>query len=174
MKKIIYKLFRFSWFFKQFNLLPFIVVLFVCNTTHAQQPPKPGDGDRKEKIESMRIAFITNKLNLTPEEAKSFWPAYNMYENEMETNRINRKKERQSIKNDFINSSDSEVSMFIDDELNFRQNEIEIIKKHYAQFKKILPIKKVALLMKAEDDFKRELLKQLQERPQEKPNMKKP
>ena len=36
---------------------------------------------RGEKIEALRIAFITNKLALTSTESEKFWPIYNVYKN---------------------------------------------------------------------------------------------
>ncbi|UJP67126.1 Spy/CpxP family protein refolding chaperone [Mongoliitalea daihaiensis] len=33
----------------------------------------------KEKLESARIAFITNRLDLKPEQAEKFWPMFNQY-----------------------------------------------------------------------------------------------
>ncbi|MGF1926294.1 MAG: hypothetical protein ACQUHE_19130, partial [Bacteroidia bacterium] len=35
-----------------------------------------------EKIEAAKIAFFTQKLGLSPEEAKVFWPIYNDYQRE--------------------------------------------------------------------------------------------
>lgn len=37
------------------------------------------DGSGRQKIESAKIALITNRLNLTPEQAAGFWPVYNEY-----------------------------------------------------------------------------------------------
>jgi hypothetical protein len=45
--------------------------------------------------------------------------------------------------------------------LNFKVQEAELFKKYANEFKKVLPTKKVVLLFKAENEFKRELLKQL-------------
>ena len=45
----------------------------------AQDP----DDTRAEKIQSLKIAFITQKLQLTPDEAQKFWPVYNQYDNEI-------------------------------------------------------------------------------------------
>jgi hypothetical protein len=59
-------------------------------------PPPPGDDqemferrgprmqgedrkERKERIEVFKIQFITEKLELTPNEAESFWPVYEEY-----------------------------------------------------------------------------------------------
>ena len=43
----------------------------------------PGDETRAEKIQSLKIAFITQKLQLTTDEAEKFWPVYNQYDNEI-------------------------------------------------------------------------------------------
>jgi hypothetical protein len=43
-------------------------------------------------------------------------------------------------------------------------NEANLQKQYYNRFKQCLPVKKAALLIKAEEDFKRELLKQLKDK----------
>jgi hypothetical protein len=40
-------------------------------------PPRPMTKEQRERLESFRIQFITNKLDLTPAEAEKFWPVYN-------------------------------------------------------------------------------------------------
>ena len=46
----------------------------ICVTTMAQRH------DRK-KIESLRIAYLTEELDLSTAEAKDFWPVFNEFEN---------------------------------------------------------------------------------------------
>lgn len=120
--------------------------------------------DKKDKIEAMKISFLTKRLNLSSAEAKAFWPVYNQYETELATLRRNYKQERQQSKEDLSTISDREIEKIVDAEITFRQSEIDILKKYHAQFKQMLPIRKVAMLYKAEEDFKRELLKQIRER----------
>ena len=112
----------------------------------------------------MKIGFITDRLDLTPEEAKTFWPVYNQYQKELDDLRKKRREERHDAKQDFENLNDKEVEKVVDGEIAFRQNELDIQKKYHAQFKQALPIKKVALLYRTEEDFKRELLKKIQDR----------
>src|SRR4051812_46823678 len=38
--------------------------------------PQPVDPKVREKMEAARIALITNRLGLTPEQAEKFWPVY--------------------------------------------------------------------------------------------------
>ncbi len=41
----------------------------------------------KERIKTLKTAYITKELNLTNEEAKEFWPIYEAYDQELEANR---------------------------------------------------------------------------------------
>ena len=57
----------------------FSVLVILCWLTPSAfsqgEPQRPGAGG----LESMKIGFITNRLNLTPEEAQKFWPIYRLY-----------------------------------------------------------------------------------------------
>ena len=88
---------------------------------------------------------------------------YNQYQDELQALRKNRKDDRQDAKDNFANMSDKEAEKVVDDEIAFRQNELDILKKYHAQFKQVLPIKKVALLYRSEEAFKRELLQRLRD-----------
>ena len=108
----------------------------------------------------MKIAYITEKVDLTPEEAQSFWPVYNEYNNNR--NEIHRSM-KQLHKNDMTidEMTDSDVDKMINTTQKLRQKEVEIQSTYLQKFKELLPIKKVAKLYKAEHDFKKELLKKL-------------
>ena len=148
-----------------------LLALLLATTLQAQPQGKgkdDGDGqsDRKEQIESMKIAFLTKKLELTPDEAKNFWPVYNQYTAEMEKVRDARRKQHQEMRQNKENLSDKEYEKSIDTEILYRQQELDIMKKYTAQYKQVLPMKKVAALYRAEEDFKRELLEKMRERSQ--------
>ena len=120
-----------------------------------------------ERLEAMKIGFITERLNLSSEEAKVFWPVYNKFTEDL-------KKLRQSTKGkiademaDMPAMTDTEAEKVLNDMVNFKINEADLLKKYATEFKKVLPIKKVVLLFKAENDFKRELLKKLAQRNRE-------
>lgn len=57
--------------------------------------------------------------------------------------------------------TDKDANIFIDNECDFKISEAQLQKQYYTQFKQTLSVKKAALLLKAEEDFKRELLRQL-------------
>ncbi len=121
-------------------------------------------GERKEKVEAMKIAYITNKLELTPAEAQQFWPVFNEYENKIQAIRQSRRKDSKDGVENFDQLSDKEVESLIDSEVSFRQKELDVLKEYHSKFKTVLPIRKLAKLYRAQEDFKRELLKKIQER----------
>lgn len=143
---------------KTIRIIPVVILLATIATA------QPMNQDKKEKIESMKIGMITNKLDLTPEEAKVFWPVYGKYSDELEQLRKSRLKNLLNTKENFDEMSDAEIEKAVDNELAFRSGEVDILKKYNPQFKKILPIKKVAKLYKAEEDFKRKLVEMIRER----------
>ena len=130
-----------------------------------QAQPVRGNSQDESRIESFRIAFITRKLSLSPEESKAFWPVYDKYQAELKSIRQNQRDQRKNLRQDFEDMSDKDIEKFVDSEIQMRQNELDLMKKYNTQFKAILPIRKVALLYKTEEDFKRELLQRLQDRP---------
>jgi len=125
-------------------------------------------GDKREDIESMKIAFLTRRLNLTPEEAKKFWPVYNQFTEELKVVRETRNKATRIVKENFQQMTDKDIEKVVDGEIIYRQQELDILKKYNIQFKQTLPMRKVALLYRAEEDFKKELLDRIKERREQK------
>ena len=150
------------------NLKLLFTGLFCLMLSVGVSQPGPPE-DKKEQIEAMKVAFITRKLELTPEEAKVFWPIYDMHQKEMEALRDSRRKEVRAARESFDTMSDKDAEKMADGEIAFRQAELDILKKYNPQFKKVLPMKKVAKLYLAEDDFKRELLHKIQQKQGGKP-----
>ena len=135
----------------------------------AAQPPGGGRPKMdREDIESMKIAFLTRKLNLSPEEAQKFWPVYNSFSDEIKNIKEGRAERMKDSKENFANMSDKDVEKLIDTEISSRQQELDVLKKYHSQFKQTLPIKKVALLYRAEEDFKRELIEKIRAKRMEK------
>jgi len=120
--------------------------------------------ERKEDIETLKIGFLTKKLDLTPEEAQRFWPVYNQFNDKMQDIRKKRREDNKEAKQKFEELSDKEVELAVDNEMASRQKELDIQKEYHAKFKSVLPIKKVARLYNAEEQFKMELLNKLKDR----------
>ncbi len=132
-----------------------VILLFVLVTGFSFSQSE-GKGD---KIESMKIAFLTNKLNLTAKEAQLFWPLYNEYNQKMEALRKAKKSEYDEIKSKNGTPSDKEIAVYMEEVFLTKQKELDLQKEYYNKYIKILPMKKVAQLYQAENQFKKELLR---------------
>jgi hypothetical protein len=117
-----------------------------------------------ERLEAMKIGFITERLNLSSDEAKIFWPVYNKFTDDLKKLRQSTKGKIAEEMSDMPAMTDAEAEKVLNDMVSFKINEAELLKKYATEFKKVLPVKKVVLLFKAENDFKRELLKKLSQR----------
>lgn len=87
-------------------LFLFISTAYFCNAQKG----------KNEDINTVKIAYITNQLNLTPGEAQKFWPIYNRYFNEV-------KIAQQDSPNDIV---------------AFQEKLVNIRKKYKADFKEVL------------------------------------
>lgn len=130
--------------------LPLIAVLFLCLQIGWAQ-------EMKEKIEAAKIGLITQQLNLTTEQSKVFWPVYNKYTEEIQSVR----KQLREIKQGFQTKSDEQLKKDLDKVLELREKEIAIEKKYLQEFLKIINVRQVAMLHKADNMFKVMLLKRL-------------
>lgn len=119
--------------------------------------------EQKEKVKTLRIGVYTRIMNLTSEEATVFWPVYNEYESEREKLQKETRALTTEIRSGIDDLSDKELEEKMDKVVALRIQEAELYESYYKRFKSVLPMKKVALLHKAEREFKRELLKQFRE-----------
>jgi hypothetical protein len=145
---------------KNFNRLFTVILLLFCSLGVAQE------GSGMDKIKSLKIAFITERLNLSSEEAAIFWPVYNEHEATLEALRIRERNEVRGRLRNFQNMSDQQIRSLMDDYLDL-QNERN--RKNVAFLKgmsDLIGARKTFLLIKAEDDFKKRLLQQIQQRRQ--------
>lgn len=118
--------------------------------------------EKREKIKALKVAYITEQLSLTTEEAQKFWPIYNA--NEDKQFELRHKKMR-AIINKFENGgleklSDKEATTLID-QIETIEDELHNSKKAYIrELKTVISAKKIIKLKKAEDEFNKKLLKQ--------------
>lgn len=113
----------------------------------------------KERMEAQRAAFITQRLNLTPEEAQQFWPVYNQLTEKVQQVRNAEKDEKKPLDE----MTDAEAEKMITTSFDKETRELELKKEYFQKLKKIISIKKIAKLYRVEREFKGELVKRLNE-----------
>jgi Spy/CpxP family protein refolding chaperone len=115
-----------------------------------------------ERIRAVKVAYITNRLNFTPEQSASFWPVYNRYEQEIRTKR---EEFAQKYANTNPEKADDATSRkYIDDNLDYQQEVLNIRRKYNDEFLKVLSPQQVAELYQSEKDFNKMLIQQLNKR----------
>lgn len=119
-----------------------------------------------EEIEALKIAFFTKKLDLSPDEAKVFWPIYNDMQEEQNTIRKERYQKMISFRKvtEIDNLTDAQIQSLITSEFDFRQLDLNLEKKYFYKFKAVLPIKTIGKYYRAQEAFKRELLNRFKDK----------
>jgi hypothetical protein len=119
--------------------------------------------DRFEKYKSIKVAYITDQINLTPDEAEVFWPVYNDFENKR--NKIH--EERMKLTEYFSKNSETlqeaEISKILDDYIGFYKAENELMIEYNNKLKDILSPVKVMKLHIAEIQFRHYLIEKIKE-----------
>lgn len=118
--------------------------------------------EKREKIKTYKIGYLTDKLNLTSEEAAKFWPLYNSHHDKMHALRKRdplMKKVRRGG-----DLTEAEMEQVINREIEIREQSVILLKEFHAELKTILPTKKIFNLYKAERSFKKELMKKMRNR----------
>lgn len=117
---------------------------------------------KRDKIDALRATYINKKANFTTQESQAFWPLYDEMTDKLQ---LARKSFRQQYNNttNYDFTTDKEAEAYLAAELNLKLKEYEIYRDYYEKFKKVLPTKKVAAVRRAEEDFKKEIIKTIKE-----------
>jgi Spy/CpxP family protein refolding chaperone len=144
-----------------------LMLLFTLITTAAAWAQRPS-GEEMQRIQDAKIAIITNRLNLTPEQSTGFWPVYNEYsQKRREIHRAQRK-----IINDkkAEGKTDDQVLNNLKEVQELKQKELDLEKEYQTRFLKVISATQVIELYKAERTFNDMLIQRLKQRKEQKPN----
>ncbi len=139
------------------KLLQAILIVLVTTTAAYSQR-----GQNLARIHAAKMAYITDRLNLSTEQSGSFIPVYNQYEREIRDTRQSFMGKYKGTNPD--EADDATSRQFIDDNLDYQQAVIVIKRKYNDRFLKILSPQQLADLYKAEREFRQILMQRLKER----------
>ncbi len=112
------------------------------------QDGQPGDENQKQKrIEALYVAYVTQQLALTPDEAQKFWPVHTQFANELK-----------GIKADL-------------QELDKEQARLNIKKRYQENFNKIVGVNRCERFFRMDGEFKRRLIEQRNQHPNQRPKI---
>lgn len=138
------------------KIFTILLVLSLANISFSQ-----GFKEKKEKIKALKVAYITEKLDLTTEEAQKFWPIYNAFdEKQFQIRHFKRRKSKEEMNT----ISEKEAQNLIAEMQQNEEKMFQLKKQYIIDLQKVLPAKKILLLKKTEDEFNRKLLREFRER----------
>ena len=120
------------------------------------------DPKAQEKIRAARIAFITDRLGLTPEEAERFWPIYREFSNKRLE--LNQQFEQAKRNPDVKKPKEEHERELVELGFKLKQQELDLEKEYSTRILNVIPAQKLMALRTAEDDFRRLLMQQIQQR----------
>ena len=135
-----------------------IVMLFVITGGYSQRRPV------QEKIKTLKVAFITERLSLSSSEAQDFWPIYNAHEEALEGLKRRERTEIRSNMMDFQNLSEKEAAALLQQSIALEKEKHQLNVRFLERMSEVISAKKTFLLIKAEEDFKKRLLREIQQR----------
>ena len=122
--------------------------------------------EKKEQIKAMKVAYITNELSLTSDEAAKFWPLYNAFEEKQHEIRKQKLKGYMDRidEESFDNLSEKEASTILAQMESTEEELYQAKKKFVASLKGVISSVKILKLKKAEEGFNRKLLQQYRDK----------
>jgi Skp family chaperone for outer membrane proteins len=130
---------------KQIFTIVFVFILSLAVKSQDQVQPDPKTA---EKIQAMEVGYISQKLNLTTDEAQKFWPVFNEYKREV----------NDALRN-FKKTPDADI-------LDRDQKILDIRKKYRDRFAGVIGQPRVRTFFQAEGDFRRALMNRIKNNPQ--------
>jgi len=140
-------------------LLSFLALMVIVPGLRAQESSLPGS----EKIQAQKVAFLTNRMGLTAEEAQRFWPVYNEYDALRNQILEQRRSTSYYYTQNAAKLSEKETDAIIQKYISLQKQETDLLEKYNARFRQILPASKVMKLYVAEVEFRNFLLRQIRE-----------
>jgi hypothetical protein len=121
--------------------------------------------DAKSKLEAARIALITDRLDLTPEQAQQFWPIYNEYAEHRRTIQQEFREARKGI--DMDNLTEEQGQTMVRARMQGKQKQLDLETRYSERLMNVINTRQLMSLKKAEDDFRGMIIRRLEQRRQQ-------
>ena len=140
------------------NIFTLLVLLLSVNF-YAQEK---NSAEKREQMHALKIAFISNNLSLTANEAEKFWPIYNAFEEKQyDLKYIKSISYIKKMDDEILNKMSDKEALQVLSRIEANEEELfQLRKKLMITLKSIISPVKIIKLKKAEDEFNKKLLQQ--------------
>ncbi|MER0438907.1 Spy/CpxP family protein refolding chaperone [Emticicia sp. W12TSBA100-4] len=138
------------------------ILLLIPIISIAQNRQGGSGGGRLQKIHSAKIGMITERLNLTPEQAPQFWAVYNEYENK----KIELKKSIRRTMEDAVSlaATDDKILSAQKQVISLRRKELDLEEEYMNKILRTITPRQFSELKRTEANFNKMLLEKLNEK----------
>ena len=140
------------------NLLFLLFLILLTNHSVVAQKQL-----KRQRIKALKISFITNSLDLTPNEAEKFWPIYNIHSNSIQSLKVsleNGIQRKIQIAGGIESLSEKQAENFILKMSNIEQQITDNQLKLINELSTVISFKKIIKLKKAQREFNRRILRE--------------
>lgn len=124
--------------------------------------PPATDTKARNKIQAARVAYITDQLQLTPQEAEKFWPIYREFAERRKALRQQLREAKQNPTPDQNQEQNGQAAL--DAQFKIKQQELDLEKDYSGRLLKVISAQKLRTLPDAERRFRQMILDQIQRR----------
>ena len=121
--------------------------------------------DARSKLDAARIALITDRLGLTPEQAQQFWPIYNEYAEQRRSIQQEFRQAKQGLDMDKL--TDEQGRALVKVRMEGKQKQLDLENKYSERLMNVINTRQLMSLKKAEDDFRAMIIRRLEHRQQQ-------
>ena len=139
----------------------FITTISILMFASAFCSAQPRNGEGNARIHAAKMAYIVDRLHMSPNQAAAFTPVFNEYHRDLKTVRQTFFTKYKGTNPDQANDATSR--QWIDDNLDYQQQVIEL-KRHYNdRYLKIMSPQQLSDLYKADREFNQMLMQRLRQ-----------
>ena len=140
---------------KKISVIITVLIVFFTPNIQAQDDYPRG----KEKIRAAKVGLITNRLNLSEDQAKTFWIVYEEFDKKRSDIRKSIRQMTAESRN--ITTSDDKILADLKEVLSLKQKAVDVEKEYMPKFLKTINIRQLSELFKTEQLFNQMLVKKL-------------
>ncbi|WP_436516700.1 hypothetical protein [Ekhidna sp. To15] len=130
-----------------------LIAAFISFDAFSQSP------EAMKKIEAAKIALITERLELTPQQAEKFWPIYREFINQRKEVRRDFDQARRTF--DPNKASEEENKKMLEMANQVKERQLKLEQQYSVRLQKVITTRQLNSLRKAETDFKEMLIRRL-------------
>ena len=143
-----------------------LAILLSMVSVQGQTPENRSKDEHHDRVMKEKIAFFTQEMDLTVEEAQVFWPIYKAYWDELHQIHQSSRKAFKAIEalEELGDYTADEMNRRLDTYLACFDQESDVHKNYRKRFAEVLSVEKVARMFIAEEQFREQMIRNWQDK----------